>query len=550
MDISMPSTSQNCSLQSVQNNGYYTVVSGTLHQGDVRFAYPGVQCTFISFWALVLMENKSPLLWNTTDIDSCIVNGNDRFIRHCFKMEIQPRQLLVKELPQSSDTHNSLIQLSQLDSAIKVGMLNQPLSIGETNVVFVPIEEAILGCFHRFNSCFLVCGGQTIAIAKRQNRFFVFDSHSRGPDGLLHHMGSAVLVSFIQIQDLISFVKKLLIESLRLKPSEQFELVPVTVCKHNCNTDKETGSAKCKESNTLNPNKQVATITMALDSSPIPNQKAAVLHERDMQLYFTDQKKRDPECKETAISNHLDVSKHAARKKYMMVYMQMKRRDDSFRKKSNAVSLKSKQKLRKTEEGRHRLNKQAAESRQRMLSTEDGRQKLKEQSAERKNKLLSTEMGRLIHKQQSAEGMQRMLTSTEGRLKHRKRSAEVMRKMLSSEEGKLKHRKRSAEGMKKMLSSEEGRLKHNRSAAKVRTKLLSSEKGRLKHRKQSAEGMKKILSTEEGRLMHRKRSLEGMQKILSTEEGRQKHTQRSTEGMKKMRLSDERRQTENDLLKE
>ena len=124
-------------------------------------------------------------------------------------MEIQPRQLLVKELPQSSDAHNSLIQLSQLDSAIKVGMLNQPLSIGETNAVFVPIEEAILGCFHRFSSCFLVCGGQTIAIAKRQNRFFVFDSHSRGKDGLLHHMGSAVLVSFIQIQDLISFVKQI-----------------------------------------------------------------------------------------------------------------------------------------------------------------------------------------------------------------------------------------------------------------------------------------------------------------------------------------------------
>ena len=208
VDISVPSTLQNCSLQNVQSNGYCTVVSGTLHQGDVRFAYPGIQCTFISFWALVLMENKSPLLWNTTDIDSCIVDGNDRFIRHCSKMLIQPRQLLVKELPQSCDAHNSLIQLSQLDSAIKVGMLNQPLSICETNAVSVPIEEAILGCLHRFSSCFLVCGGQTIAIAKRQNLFFVFDSHSRGQDGLLHHMGSAVLVSFIQIQDLISFVKK------------------------------------------------------------------------------------------------------------------------------------------------------------------------------------------------------------------------------------------------------------------------------------------------------------------------------------------------------
>ena len=294
----------NSSFENMQSTLHYSVVSGTLHQGDVRFQYPGVQCTFISFWALVLMENKSPLLWNATDIDSCIVDGNDRFIKHCFKSEIQPRQLLVKELPQSTDAYNSLIQLSQFDSGIKAGTLNQPKSIGATNAVFISIEEAILGCFHTFNSCFLVCGGQTVAIAKRQNRFFVFDSHSRGKDGLLHHTGNAVLVSFIKIQDLIDFVKKLFIESLRLKPAEQFELVPVTIFKRYHSIDKVNGSVSsivntgpsiepalsCREPDTSNPNEQALNLS--------------------------------------------DVSKHEARKDYMRVYMQRRRDVDSFRKKA------------------------------------------------------------------------------------------------------------------------------------------------------------------------------------------------------------------------
>ena len=100
-------------------------------------------------------------------------------------------------------------------------------------VIFSTIDDAILSSFDLFSSCFLVCGGQTIAIAKRQNVFFVFDSHSRGKDGLLHHAGSAVLLSFTDIQVLISFIKHLFIESLRTTVTEQFELVPVTVSKQS-----------------------------------------------------------------------------------------------------------------------------------------------------------------------------------------------------------------------------------------------------------------------------------------------------------------------------
>ena len=80
------------------------VVSGTLHQGDTRFQYPGIQCTYISYFALISMELKSPHLWTTHDIDTCVINGNFGFVKHCFERKLQPQMLMAKELPRM---HNS-----------------------------------------------------------------------------------------------------------------------------------------------------------------------------------------------------------------------------------------------------------------------------------------------------------------------------------------------------------------------------------------------------------------------------------------------------------
>ena len=66
---------QNIPSQSMEKTISRYVISGSLHQGDARFLYPGVQCTFLSLWALVLMENKSPHFWNTDDINGCIIDG-------------------------------------------------------------------------------------------------------------------------------------------------------------------------------------------------------------------------------------------------------------------------------------------------------------------------------------------------------------------------------------------------------------------------------------------------------------------------------------------
>ena len=213
--------------QTALNVAARTVLSGHLHQGDTRFQYPGVQCTFISFYALMRMHIKAPRLWNGMDIDTCVVEGNERFVIHCFENRMNPQMLLAKELPQYLTVCDHEFFCAQQEDAIKVGVL----AIGESNEERITnsLSEAIEQCFDRFQSCLLICGGQTVALARHEAMYYVFDPHSRGKDGFLHPMGNAVLVSCRNISNVIEHISRLFTCSLRLSAFQQFELVPLTI---------------------------------------------------------------------------------------------------------------------------------------------------------------------------------------------------------------------------------------------------------------------------------------------------------------------------------
>ena len=164
---------ENVSLQSVENVNEYKVVSGTLHQGDISFQYPGIQCTYISFFALISMRVKDPSVWSENDIDSCVIKGNERFLEHCFAQNWQPKMLLVNELPQIISVDGANHECRQLDVDIATGTLGQP-SRTSSSCISQTIDDAISKCLDISDSCLLVCGGQTIAIAKRANVFFCF----------------------------------------------------------------------------------------------------------------------------------------------------------------------------------------------------------------------------------------------------------------------------------------------------------------------------------------------------------------------------------------
>ena len=538
------------------------VLCGTLHQGDIRFQYPGIQCTYISFFALTSMIMKDPLDWTMNDVDVCVTRGNNGFIKHCFEQNWEPKMLLANELPQVICVNDTTFQCSCSDVHIATGTLEslEP-STDSTMSISLPIDVALGNCFRISNSCLLICGGQTIALAKRENSFFIFDPHSRDENGMQHHSGNAVLVTFYSFQSLMDFIKRLLLHSLRLRASEQYELVPFLITKQgegmskqanqvsDCSSihysrDEDSWQEKQTKPRERSPYEPRESLTPILDAEHNQNQRETTICSDPDAI---NQRKRDREQREKRMfEQSRDIGSEDARKAYMKHYMQKRRDNEFFRLHDNLKAVQRMRTIRSTDEGRKKHNKMEADRMQTLLRDEESRLKYNRLSAERMQKLLSTAQGRQKHNIRSAEERKRLLGTEEGRQRLKIRSAKGMQKLLSTEEGRQRHNRRSAEGMQKLLSSEEGRQKHNKRSAEGMQKLLSTEEGRQKHNKRSAEGMQKLLSTEEGRQKHNKRSAEGMQKLLSTEEGRQKHNRRSIEGMQKFLSTVEGRQRHNE----
>ena len=455
----------------VRSSDDWEVVSGTLHQGYAHFQYPGVQCTYISFWALVYMNVKNPSSWSANDVDMCVIDGNAGFIEHCFERKLQPQMLLAKELPQCIRCHGYVWKCDQLDDEIKVGTLT-PLSVNNATVgISETLGNALVKCFCISDAILFFCGGQTIAIAKQRNKIYIFDPHSRGKDGLLHHSGNAVLVSFNEIQRLIKFIERLM-QSLGLKSSELFELVPIRISiqphakdtSFNATADNDPGTTGHVPRKSDEAKSAVQTIVKGPSDDKIKRQ---VSSNQAIESYFADQNMRDKKHKEKRNLETTSDDTNIDRKQYMRQYMQKRRENESFRKQSNSIAVEGMKRIRATTEGKRKNNTKAVEGMKKLLCTQEGKLKHNQMSNKTMNTMLSTEEGRQKHKEMSAKTRKRMRSAEEGRQSYNARSNERMKKTLSTEEGRKRHNARSVEGMRKMLSTEKGGKKHNASSAET-----------------------------------------------------------------------------------
>ena len=253
------------------NENASKIVSGTLHQGDTRFRYPGIQCTYISFLSLIQMIVKEPKTWTTRDVDACIIDGNALFMKHCRTRQMEPKMLMANELPDFIFYTQKSFICKQLDSQIKVGLLEQ-----SGNESF---GHSLTQALNTAESCLLICGGQTVAIAKLDRHLFTFDPHSRGHDGLLHPLGSAVLLSFATVNEAIAHFNRLF-DSLGLRSSEQFEIVPLNIFQH---TTENTKSSNTSDHIGINEDSQSNTVK----TSPNLEQHEKIPKKRINRLRYT-----------------------------------------------------------------------------------------------------------------------------------------------------------------------------------------------------------------------------------------------------------------------
>ena len=555
----------------------YKVKAGTLHQGDTRFQCPGVQCAYISLIALVRMTHKDPQTWTSGHIDSCVIDGNSRFMNHCAALNIQPKMLMASELPQIIHFPQKTYICNQSESDIEVGLL-KPTLCDENEHIAKGIGQTLLERFDRSQTCLLFCGGLTIAIAKVNAHFYTFDPHSRGKDGLLDPMGTAILMVFDNLNDLVCYIEELFIHSLKLKASDQFELVPFNISQEQM-ADPEHLSEACSGKietaaiTSLSPQNK-AHMSNQLDT-PIQMEQKNLDPSKSIESYFEDQRNRQKLFQEVRCDEF--ATTRVQKNEYMKNYMRRRREKEAIRKKENDSARKRMQRVRSTSEGKQNNKKRSAEGMRKLIATTDGRIKHNRLSAETTRKRLCTREGRLKHNEKSAKAMQRMLTDEQKKQKHKERSVEAMRRMLTDDQKKNKHKEQSAEALRRMLTDEQKKKKqseqsvesmrriltdkqkmqihkersveakrrsltdenkkqeHVMKSAEAMRRMRTDEKKKLKNKEKSAECMRKTLQDNEKRQIHRKRTAEGMRKMLSFEHKREEHRENSLQRMKRTR---------------
>ena len=538
----------------------WTVLSGSIHQGDIRFQYPGIQCTFISFYALISMLDNPPKVWTFEDIDACVIEGNNRFIQHCNAMKTDPKMLLAKELPEIMSKGDRTFTCSQLDTEIKFGVLDTVTENKESGMN--TFAEAMILAFTRFNSCLLFCGGLTVALARSESMFYIFDPHSRGKDGLLHPQGSAVLVCFSCIRETIRFLEKLFIQSLRVTSGEQFELVPFIISRlkskshlapssihDECNNGRnelseneipEPTSVSSTTSEMVNP-----TIVTPTKSDMVnPMQKNANdLSEEAVKTYFEDQYKRDE-----AYKKRNDISKTntvpANRNEYMKNYMRNIRKTQSSKTEQKQVrhreqSAKGMRKIRSTSEGRAKNRESTCKSMKSIRETIEGQLKNRETAAKAMKRKRATSEGLTKNRESGCKSMKRIRNTIEGQLKNRETAVKAMKRKRSTSEGLEKNREAGCKSMKRLRNTTEGQLKNRETAAKAMKRKRCTFEGQAKNRESGCKSMKRIRNTTEGQLKNRETAVKAMRRKRSTYEGQAKSRESGCKSMKRIRNSSE-----------
>ena len=336
----------------------YRVVSGTLNQGDVRFMYPGIQCTYLSLFALVCAQQKHPSTWSPIDVDSCVISGDKHFLDSFSASNETPHMLLVNELPKSFCVDDEVYKCHHYDDEIQVGLIAQEHH-ANTNCSSISncIIDAVKNCFVVSNAGLFVCAGQTISIWKDENEYFMFDPHSRDSNGLQCSGGNSVLVIFYTMEGLLRHLDKLLLESRRVERSSQFELVPLSITRNDRRKGKTTDDC----------------------------------HAEAMQIYLLDQQQRNLEyqkrkseqARESTVKEQ-KVKQTFNKATYMKQYMREKRTSKEFIHKENQKEAQRKSERRKDKA--HNQNEKEREVQRKAKKRQDLTYKSEENKKEAQRK--------------------------------------------------------------------------------------------------------------------------------------------------------------------
>ncbi len=210
-------------------NPYVLSVKASHCQSDARYnVYSrGLQCTCNCLMFLAVHNEQNEL--QSFDLDGILQKGDAVYTS--VKRALQSKGKLVgnflnfDELPNTIETHSRCYNI--LKHPQRFGFLRDIPALGN----YENLENTLQCLRADVSDALLLCGGSCVAVFRdRSGRFGYFDSHCRSIYGIPveEGTGTAVFMTFHQLQDLVDRLLILFQVCFDLRDQEEFELLPVS----------------------------------------------------------------------------------------------------------------------------------------------------------------------------------------------------------------------------------------------------------------------------------------------------------------------------------
>ena len=183
------------------------ILRGTFNQNDRRFPRESrnSQCTANATMALTYKELKEEKDWDPQTMDEILVNG-DELYRSCVQYlneigKFKHPHLMIDEIKTSFNVANKMIKLEVNDCLVN-GVVNAK------NDSWVPnLLKGFTEFFGENDAGVITANDLSMAVWKRDDVYYYFDSHSRDSRGIVTSYGTSCILRLMNLEDLANAMK-------------------------------------------------------------------------------------------------------------------------------------------------------------------------------------------------------------------------------------------------------------------------------------------------------------------------------------------------------
>ena len=209
-------------IKSVHENTYFA----SHNQADTMYSSfsRGSQCTCMSLSMILSLQDETHFSTDTLDL---VLHHGDNLYRK-----------VVLDLQNAGKFTNSLLSFDELPLALQYRESYFSL-VKHTTVYGLPViqsndseilslHEGLIFALTKSHHLLVMIGAICSAVVMKDNKYYFFDSHSHGPDGLSSPEGKAILKIFEALDELVLFLYSFYI-SCNIDLQAQFEIMPVSI---------------------------------------------------------------------------------------------------------------------------------------------------------------------------------------------------------------------------------------------------------------------------------------------------------------------------------